>query len=52
MAVKVPTVSTEDCRKAYSTITERMFCAGNPEGGKDSCQVGNIYLHLFVFCSG
>ncbi|RVE48965.1 hypothetical protein evm_006427 [Chilo suppressalis] len=38
LAVKVPTVSTEDCRQTYAQLTERMFCAGTPEGGKDSCQ--------------
>jgi hypothetical protein len=41
MAVNVPAVSTEECRKAYgqNAITTRMICAGFPEGGKDSCQV-------------
>ncbi|XP_028163849.1 trypsin-7-like [Ostrinia furnacalis] len=40
MSVKIPTVSTADCRQAYgqNAITERMICAGVPEGGKDSCQ--------------
>ncbi|XP_047518093.1 trypsin-2-like [Pieris napi] len=39
MAVQVQIVSNEDCRKSYgNTITSRMFCAGVPEGGKDSCQ--------------
>ncbi|XP_026326869.1 trypsin-2-like [Hyposmocoma kahamanoa] len=39
MAVTVPTVSNEDCNKSYrGGITARMFCAGVPEGGKDSCQ--------------
>lgn len=40
--VYVPLVSLEDCKKAYSDktgITERMVCAGYPEGGKDACQV-------------
>ncbi|XP_018326582.1 trypsin-1-like isoform X2 [Agrilus planipennis] len=39
-AVTVPIVSMESCRKSYGTgnITDRMLCAGLPEGGKDSCQ--------------
>ncbi|XP_039746143.1 trypsin-2-like [Pararge aegeria] len=37
MEVRVPVVSTEQCRKSYRTITERMVCAGVPEGGEDSC---------------
>ncbi|XP_046979073.1 trypsin-7-like [Vanessa cardui] len=38
MGVQVPTVSNEECRRSYSTLTARQFCAGVPEGGKDSCQ--------------
>lgn len=39
--VDVPLVSLEECRAAYGTssITDRMVCAGFPEGGKDACQV-------------
>lgn len=45
-AVTVPVVARDDCQKAYknSNITERMICAGIPEGGKDSCQVKIIVL--------
>lgn len=38
MYVKIPTISNSDCSKAYKSITDRMLCAGVPEGGKDSCQ--------------
>ncbi|CAH2237277.1 jg11242 [Pararge aegeria aegeria] len=38
MAIRVPTVSNEDCRKSYSLITDNMICAGVPEGGKSTCQ--------------
>jgi trypsin len=39
MEVKVPLVSTEDCKAAYpDQIDETMICAGLKEGGKDSCQ--------------
>lgn len=39
--VEVPLVSLEECRAAYgeSRITERMICAGLPQGGKDACKV-------------
>lgn len=42
--VQVPLVSLAECRAAYGTssVTDRMVCAGYPEGGKDACQV-NIY---------
>ncbi len=36
--VDVPVVNHQDCRQVYNSLTERMFCAGFPEGGKDSCQ--------------
>jgi trypsin len=42
--VSVPIVDREQCAVAYaddngdSVIDETMFCAGLPEGGKDSCQ--------------
>ncbi|CAH2092285.1 unnamed protein product [Euphydryas editha] len=38
MAVQIPTISNDECRKTYSTLTTRQFCAAVPEGGKDSCQ--------------
>ncbi|KAJ2950423.1 hypothetical protein O0L34_g8665 [Tuta absoluta] len=39
MAAKIPVVSNTECNKDYNGgITSRMFCAGAPEGGKDSCQ--------------
>lgn len=34
----VPSVSNEDCDKAYGTITDQMICAGFKKGGKDACQ--------------
>lgn len=37
--VDVPLVSRAECLKSYpGKITERMVCAGYPQGGKDSCQ--------------
>ncbi|XP_052738135.1 transmembrane protease serine 9-like [Bicyclus anynana] len=37
MAVQVPVVSNARCRQSYDTITSRMICAGDEEGGRDSC---------------
>lgn len=41
--VEVPLVSLEECTEAYGAdnITERMLCAGYPQGAKDACQVMN-----------
>ena len=37
--VSVPLVSAEVCEKAYpGELSDRMICAGLPQGGKDSCQ--------------
>lgn len=37
--VTVPFVDAKGCSAAYpGSITDRMICAGFPEGGKDSCQ--------------
>lgn len=37
--VSVPIVSNADCNQAYrGGITDRMICAGFPEGGRDACQ--------------
>lgn len=38
MAVEVPTLSNEECNKKQ-TVTDRQFCGGYKEGGKDTCQV-------------
>ncbi|RVE65324.1 hypothetical protein OJAV_G00134990 [Oryzias javanicus] len=41
--VKLPVVSQEECRAGYAAravgynITDSMFCAGFPEGGRDTC---------------
>ncbi|CAH2092297.1 unnamed protein product [Euphydryas editha] len=37
-AVQISTISNDECRKAYNTLTTRQFCAGVPQGGKDACQ--------------
>ncbi|CAH2102612.1 unnamed protein product [Euphydryas editha] len=37
MAVQIPTISNDECRQVYSRLTPQQFCAGVPEGGKDSC---------------
>lgn len=37
--VTVPIVGESECRAVYpGGITDSMFCAGYPEGGKDACQ--------------
>ncbi|XP_052738129.1 trypsin-7-like [Bicyclus anynana] len=38
MAIRVPTVTNEDCLKTYTYISDMMLCAGVPEGGKSICQ--------------
>ena len=39
MKVTVPFVNQETCEAAYpGSLTDKMICAGYPEGGKDSCQ--------------
>lgn len=48
MKVNVPLVPADVCNVSYDNgITDRMICAGLPEGGKDSCQ-GDSGGPLFV----
>ena len=50
--VAVPIVSNTTCNTNYSGgITERMVCAGLPQGGKDSCQ-GDSGGPLFINDNG
>lgn len=45
-SVVLPTISLDDCKIFYnSKLTERMFCAGFAEGGKDTCQVIFLINH-------
>lgn len=40
--VYVPIILSTDCREYYNeSITDRMLCAGDHDGGKDSCKVNN-----------
>lgn len=38
LQVDLPIVAQETCNNVYGTITDRMICAGVPQGGIDSCQ--------------
>ena len=42
--VSLTIYGTNRCRSSYadSRITDRMICAGVPQGGKDSCQVSYL----------
>ncbi|XP_071451631.1 trypsin-3-like [Hetaerina americana] len=41
--ITIPVYNQDACDLAY-TATDRMFCAGEEEGGKDSCQVSQFIL--------
>jgi len=54
LKVQIQTVSAEECNKnflylpnrekkiAQGILNDLMVCAGNPEGGNDTCQVSNL----------
>lgn len=46
-SVVLPSISLEDCKEYYGgNLTDRMFCAGYAEGGKDTCDVSKVeYLY-------
>lgn len=48
--VDVPFVSAETCRASYgaNAVTDRMICAGYPQGGKDAC-FGDSGGPMFVY---
>lgn len=49
-------LSSEDCNKFYLGIVQpTMFCAGDPEGGVDACQVvtlnsDNAFMYFIPRC--
>lgn len=46
-AVEVPTISNEECNQEIANYaTERQFCGGYKEGGKDHCEV--LYTIIIV----
>lgn len=59
--VKVPVVTMEECRRVYLDVTDRMFCAGYPQGNQDACDGdsggplvmdGEVLMGIISFGSG
>lgn len=53
--VEVPIISLEECKAANGDefVTDRMFCAVFPEGGKDACKVrflGKVAIFYKLKC--
>lgn len=48
-AVAVPIVNQNTCRRAYSSLTSNMVCAGDMNGGIDSCQVRLAKTFIYQF---
>lgn len=53
MKIHVPIKSHHECRQIYdNAVTDRMFCAGHPDGGKDFCygdSGGPLALNGYVY---
>ena len=46
----LPVWEQSECKNAFRTrITDKQLCAGYKNGGKDSCQVGRLFLPVLVF---
>lgn len=53
MEVQVPVQDNEECKRAFANkktvIDDRVLCAGFLTGGKDACQVINVYILIVKF---
>jgi len=58
LKVRINTISAEECDKSFLYLVNRkeklaqgivdklMLCAGNPQGGNDTCGVSYLYFYI------